>query len=74
MQVTRADGYITTDQAAAMARVQVGTIRAWVARGHLAKAGLDERGHNLYRPLDVARAEAKLRKAARRIILPPVAA
>jgi len=54
--------------------VQVGTIRAWVARGHLAKAGLDERGHNLYRPLDVARAEAKLRKAARRIILPPVAA
>lgn len=74
MQSTRDDGLITTAQAAELCRVGPGTIRAWVYRGHLARAGLDERGYNLYEPLAVARAERKLRAAARRIILPRIAA
>lgn len=69
---TRDDGLITTRQAAMIARVRPDTILVWVHRGHLAKAGLDEKGHNLYRPLDVARAEQKTRQAARRIIIPNI--
>lgn len=74
MLSTRDDGYITGAQAATLARVKPGTIRQWVARGHLTRVGLDERGHNLYDPAAVRRTEAKLRAAARRIILPRVAA
>jgi DNA-binding transcriptional MerR regulator len=70
MLSTRDDGLITYDQAAQLARVRPGTIRQWVARGHLAKAGLDERGRCLFRPADVAATEKRLRKPARRIIIP----
>jgi hypothetical protein len=78
VQVTRADGLIDIEQAAALARVRPKTIRSWVQRGHLAVAGLGER-HSpngrtyqraLFRPADVARAEAQTRQAARRIIIP----
>lgn len=74
MLSTRDDGLITTSQAATLARVRPVTIRQWVSRGHLPKAGLDERGHNLFRALDVMAAEQKLRKPARRIIIPRSAA
>lgn len=81
MKVTRADGLVDAEQAAAHCRVRVRTIHQWVARGHLEKAGIGERrGRNgrvyeisLFRPADVIRAEAKLRKPARRIIIPRAA-
>jgi hypothetical protein len=78
MLVTRDDGLIDAEQAAAMCRVKVRTIHQWVARGHLEKAGIGERtGRNgraykisLFRPADVRRVEYKLRKPARRVIIP----
>jgi hypothetical protein len=81
VQVTRDDGLIYKEQAAELARVRPKTIAVWVHRGHLPVAGIDTRTAangqsyrvSLYRPIDVIRAEAKLRKAARRIILPPAA-
>ena len=81
MQITRADGLIDIDQAAQLARVRTTTIRQWITRGHLRRAGLDYKtaGNgrtyqvSLFRPGDVTAAEAKLRKAARRIIIPPAA-
>ena len=81
MQVTRGDGLVDAQQAAAMCRVTVRAIHKWVERGHLSKAGIGtRRGTNgrlyditLFRPADVRHAEAELRPAARRIILPPAA-
>jgi hypothetical protein len=80
--VTRADGLLYIDQAASLVRVRPKTIQAWVNRGHLERAGYGDRtGKNgrayrvsLFRAADVRRAEAKLRPAARRIIIPPYAA
>jgi len=77
MRITRADGLIDAEQAAAMCRVRQKTIHQWVARGHLAKAGIGERtGRNgrtykvsLFDPAAVRAAELKLRGPARRIIL-----
>ena len=64
--ITGPDMLVGARDAARIARVQVKTIHQWVRRGHLQPAGLDEHGHRLFRALDVALAEAKLRKAARR--------
>ncbi|MFI6496888.1 MerR family transcriptional regulator [Nonomuraea typhae] len=66
MLVTRGDGLWTTAQAAQHAKVKPGTIRQWVSRGHLAKAGLDEKGHPLFDPIEVAKAEYATHKHARR--------
>ncbi|MGW3711445.1 MerR family transcriptional regulator [Streptomyces albogriseolus] len=44
------------------------TIRSWVARGHLAPAGLDERGRQLFRLADLARAEHATRDRALRLV------
>lgn len=60
------DSLLTTAEAANTAGVTVTTIRSWVNRGHLEAAGLNERGHPLYRLLDVAKAEAATRDHARR--------
>lgn len=49
---SRADGYLTTAESAAMMGVQPVTIRQWRARGWLATQGLDERN----RPLHTAEA------------------
>jgi hypothetical protein len=78
MQITRGDGLIDAEQAAAMCRVKVRTIHQWVARGHLEKAGIGERvGKNgrayeisLFRLTDVRQTELRLRKPARRVIIP----
>ena len=59
--ITRGDGYVTTAQAAEIARVGEGTIRQWKLRGHLEPAGLDERGRPLYDPDAVIRAEKRVR-------------
>jgi hypothetical protein len=66
MLITRADGLIDAAQAALMCDVGESTIRAWVSRSMLAKAGIDERGRSLFRPEDVARTEHSTRKRARR--------
>lgn len=62
------DGLVTGAQAAQLAKVTSAAIRLWVHRGHLTKAGIDEHGRSLYRVTDVARAEYKTRKRARRDI------
>jgi hypothetical protein len=54
--------------AATHARVHVMTISKWIERGHLVVAERDDRGRPKFHPLDVARAEAKTRKHAGRII------
>lgn len=43
-------------------------IRTWASRGHLARAGLDDHGHPLYRLADVARAELATRERALRLV------
>jgi len=76
--VTRGDGLVDAEQAAALARVQAKTIHTWVARGHLVRRGVGTRtGGNgqtyrvsLFDPGDVIRVEKQLRKSARRIVLP----
>jgi hypothetical protein len=55
-----------TAESAEAVRVQPGTVRKWASRGHLAPAGLDERGRPLYRAIDVIHAEHKTRAHARR--------
>ena len=69
MLVTRADGLIDAAQAAELCHVGESTIRAWVSRGHLAKAGTDERGRSLFDPVDLAKAEYRTRKRARRVFM-----
>lgn len=59
--ITRGDGLVSTVQAAQMVRIKSATIRKWVQRGHLQPRGLDERGHPLYHPDDVAAAEKRVR-------------
>jgi DNA-binding transcriptional MerR regulator len=57
---------MTAAEAATLCHVTSDAIWQWKRRGHLAPAGLDERGRPLYRQIDVARAEAKTRKRAGR--------
>lgn len=66
MLIIDPDGLITTQQAAELAGVSAGAVRQWVRRGHLEKAGIDERGQSMFRVADVARAEFKTHKHARR--------
>ncbi|MFE2556660.1 MerR family transcriptional regulator [Streptomyces sp. NPDC059352] len=50
------------------AAVTSATIRSWVARGHLAPAGLDDRSRPVYAHVDVARAELATRRRALRLV------
>jgi hypothetical protein len=59
--ITRGDGLITTAQAAAMTRRDPATIRSWVRRGRLRRAGLDERHNSLFDPAEVTAAEMLVR-------------
>jgi len=61
------DDLINAEMAAHVAGVTVETIWQWKRRGHITPAGLDEYGRPLYTGIDVLRAEAKTRKAARRV-------
>lgn len=73
MLITRADGLVDIKQAAQLCHVGESTIRVWVARGHLEKAGLDEHGRSLFDPVALAKAEHKTRKRARRVFFPAAA-
>lgn len=55
--ITSPDMLLTTAQAAEVAGVKPGRVRQWNLRGHLERAGLDERGWPLYRALDVAKCQ-----------------
>ena len=60
------DSLITTAEAATLCGVTAETIRVWVHRGILSPAGLSEKKRNLYRLIDVAKAERMTRDKARR--------
>lgn len=60
------DTLINAATAATLCGVATSTIYVWVNRGTLTPSGKDERGHNLYRVLDVAKAERATRDKARR--------
>jgi DNA-binding transcriptional MerR regulator len=53
---------------AGAAEVTPATIRQWASRGHLAPAGLDDRGRPLYSHADLARAERTTRGRALRLV------
>lgn len=62
------DELLTTAQAAELAGVTPQAVRVWHHRGHLEPAGRNDRGHNLWRLVDVARAEHHTREHARRVV------
>lgn len=60
------DSLITTTEAATLCGVSAATVRKWVQRNLLAPSGLDGNGRNLFRLIDVAKAERATRQRARR--------
>lgn len=56
---------ITTAEAAQHCRVSEATIRSWVKRGKLTPSGRDPQRRNLFRLLDVAKAEHSTRSTVR---------
>ena len=62
VQPGRADGFLTTAEAARVAGVSVNTIYSWRNRGHLAVQGLDERGYPLHTREAVEAAEELVRE------------
>jgi hypothetical protein len=65
LRITRADGLVTRAEAALLCGVSADAITNWVARGHLAVAKREGR-KPLFDPVELARAEHKLAKHARR--------
>ncbi len=55
--VTSPEMLLTRAEAAEVAGVDAERVRNWERRGHLERAGLDERGWPLYRALDVAKCQ-----------------
>ena len=74
-------GKITVRQAAALAGVGEGTVRAWINRGYLGPGGGKHflpvawryKGRLLLDPVEVAKAERATAERARRIIVPTAA-
>lgn len=62
MLPSRADGYLTTTEAAAMVGVGPWLIRKWRQRGWLVPQGHDERGRPLHTAEAVWAAEQKVRE------------
>jgi hypothetical protein len=58
----RADGFLTTPEAAALVGVQPVTIRKWRRLGYLAPQGLDERGYPVHTREAVQAAEELVRQ------------
>ncbi|MFG3228127.1 MerR family transcriptional regulator [Kitasatospora sp. NPDC048194] len=59
---------MTPAEGADLCGVTVDTIWQWKRRGLIQPDGLDERGRPLYRQITLARAEAKTRKRAGRVL------
>jgi DNA-binding transcriptional MerR regulator len=59
--ITGPDMLLTRAEAAEVARVSVERIRTWERREHLERAGLNEDGQPVYKAVDVAKAQYKLR-------------
>ncbi|AXH45831.1 HTH DNA binding domain protein [Gordonia phage GEazy] len=69
------DSLLTADEAATLCGVSAKTVRAWANRGYCTRngarqkldvVGRDERGRNLYRAIDVAKAEYATSRRSRR--------
>lgn len=58
------DQLVSAREAAAHTGLSVQTVHSWAARGHLQPSGLDNRGHKLYRLIDVLRVARDTRKRA----------
>lgn len=58
------DQLVSAREAAAHIGLSVESVRSWEKRGHLAPSGLDNRGHKLYRLIDVLRVARDTRKRA----------
>jgi DNA-binding transcriptional MerR regulator len=65
VRVTGPDMLLTRAEAAEVARVDKERIRAWERNGHLERAGVDDLGRPVYKALDVAKVELKLRRFTR---------
>jgi len=63
--ITSPDMLLTVPQAAEVAGVKPDRIRKWDRRGHLERAGLNERGWPVYRALDVAKCKHRFQGYAR---------
>jgi len=63
--VTNPDMLLTVPEAAEVANVRPDRIRKWDRRGHLERAGLNDKGWPLYRALDVAKCKHKFHGCAR---------
>ena len=57
--ITSPDMLLTVPQAAEVAGVKPDRIRKWDRRGHLERAGLNDKGWPVYRALDVAKCKHK---------------
>ncbi|OCH80989.1 hypothetical protein [Gordonia sp. UCD-TK1] len=69
------DSLITADEAATLCGVSAKTVRSWANRGYCTRdrarhklevVGRDEQGRNLYRAIDVAKAEYATSRRSRR--------
>ncbi|MFC1410496.1 helix-turn-helix domain-containing protein [Streptacidiphilus sp. N1-12] len=58
---------LTGPQVAKLCGVKPPTVRSWVRRGYLTKAGLDARGRPLYTQLAAAKAERATAERAGRL-------
>lgn len=59
---SRADGFLTTPEAARLVGVQPVTIRKWRRLGRIVEQGRDEKGYPLYTPQAVRDAEREVRE------------
>ena len=59
--VTGPDMLLTRAEAAEVARVNVERIRGWERNGHLEREGLNEDGQPVYKAVEVAKTQYKLR-------------
>jgi DNA-binding transcriptional MerR regulator len=61
LTITGPDMLLTRAEAATVADVSVERIRTWERRGHLEREGLNEAGQPVYKAVEVAKAQYKLR-------------
>ncbi|WP_406154958.1 hypothetical protein OG806_02255 [Streptomyces sp. NBC_00882] len=62
--------WLTAKEAALFVGVDIQTVSPWIRRGHREVTRLNHRGRNLFRHLDVAKAELVTRTKAGRLLVP----